>query len=273
MKKRTKIFTIAFAVQFVLVMAIVLFPERIKIEKFTDYTELHKPTSVVEYTKTPPNNIRKKISEDNLFSKYNGTRGISVPERKNAIIIITNKKFEESLHFDRIMVEAYNRGIGSVFIDPREAPFYVPILKENGGFYTSKERQQIYIREIVEYMKDIGYRSFSLWTFGDWFSTSVNSILDMKAIKSYSLITNSNYRNMPDSFKIFPPMLIISGEQSDSFDKSRDFYNTLKTNNVQAELIPLINTYDLLVDASGKLDREIEVQIFETSLSWSEKYF
>ncbi len=270
MRKRNRIFIIAFIVQLIIVLVIVLFPEKLKIEKFTSYSSLIKPTAIVEYEKIPPNEIRKKIAESDLFTKYNGTRGIVTEDRDTALIIITNWKFEQLIHFDRLMLSGFNSGIGSLLIDLNDAPFFVPILQADGEYYTTEERQFLFVFELIEYLKDIGYKSFTFWTFGDYFDL-VNQVLpEQESVKSLILISTKKF---DENSHINQPTLLISGENSSGLNENYLYYSQLQEKNTVSDLYIMQDTYYQLTDSDGEVRKETEQDLFQQLFSWASAHF
>lgn len=270
MKKRNKIYLTVLGLQCIILLSIVFFPERIKIDKFTDYTPLGKPVATVDYNSVPPNDIRRKIADSNLFTRYNGTRGITTNDRKSAVIILTNNKLEQSLHFDRLMIEYYNRGVGSLLIDLSDAPFYVPIIRSDGGYYTTEERQGILLKEMIEYLKDIGYKSFSLLTFGEWFNFVNKTTVGIEEIDSLVFISNKHYENIRETL---PPTLIIIEQFNASLEENRQFYNSLKNKTIESDYLLLEETYYQLSDINGKVNKLVEKVIFDKILNWTTSFF
>lgn len=154
-----------FLIQLILVLAIILFPETVQESRYTDYEELVRPVSAVNEPGRQPNEIRRKIAEFGIFSRVKNTRGLSVDTPRKAVVIIGNPRLEDSVHFDRLMVYLYEKGIGSLYIDPVDTPLFVPLGPEEGVYYTSSERQAIFYEELTGYLRDLGYGEMSLWIF------------------------------------------------------------------------------------------------------------
>lgn len=264
-RRKIVIFSLALALQLVVVLAIVLFPEKVKEEKYTDYEPLKIPRADVEYPGVPPNSVRKEIAEARIFRKYTGTRGIYVQGGRKAVVIITDRKFEEYIHFDRFMIDLSERGIASVLVDPREAPRYVPIDNGQGGYRSSEERQNLFFSELISYLSDLGFGDVSLWILGDRAATGERLVSSLKVISSLVMISARNFNCMT----LPVPVLLISGSLDDALAENRSFVDSCREKGGKGDLLVLEGYTSRLVDLSGNIDKLTERGIYDASRNWA----
>lgn len=264
MTRKKIIFLSAFIVQIIVVLLILLFPERVKEEKYTNWTPLRLPRTTVVYPGIPPNDIRRCIAESNVFSRYTGTRGLAVSDTDCAVVIIADRKYEEYIHLDRYMIRLSDNHRASLIIDPREAPASVPITREDGSYRTTSERQELYFMEAIAYMKDVGYSHISLWTFGDWFDTAlqltreteISGIIDSLVFISAGKVSRSGRDSTV-------PALFICGSEDDALGNIRQ--------NLEArdKLLVLQGYNSQLLDLNGVLSAEDEWDMFQEAENWT----